>query len=80
VWHPGYETLWLSVILKRELMYNGMDERPAAMRALLRRFGFTTRAVLTAQDICAAYMPHTRYTGAPASIAPYFGYVSAEKL
>jgi hypothetical protein len=80
VWHPGYETLWLSVWNKGEMMYNGIDERPAAVEALLRRFGFHTHIVLTAQDMVQHYMPHTKYRGAPPLISPYFGYLSAAKI
>lgn len=80
VWHPGFETLWLSVFNKGERMYSGIDERPAAAEALMRQFSFHTHIVLTAQDLVQHYMPHLRYRSIPPTVSPYFGYLSAEKL
>lgn len=80
-WHPGFETLWLSVLNKGERMYSGMDERPEAVEALMRMFGFHTHIVLTGHDLVEHYMPHVQYRATPGpTVSPYFGYLSAEKL
>jgi hypothetical protein len=65
---------------KGEVMYNGIDERPEAVAALLAMFGYEARSVLTARDLVRTYMPHRSYRGAPPVVSPYFGYFSAEKL
>jgi O-methyltransferase involved in polyketide biosynthesis len=80
VWHPGFETLWISVLNKGERMHSGIDERPAAVEALMRKFGFHTHIVLTAADLVKHYMPHVQYSAKPPTVSPYFGYLSAEKL
>ena len=81
VWNPGFETLLVSVWNKGETMYSGIDERPAAIAALLARYGFGPRELLTAQDMVARYMPHVEYRGRPkATVSPYFGYFSAVKM
>lgn len=80
VWHPGFETLWISVFNKGERMYSGIDERPAAVAALMQKFGFLTKTVLTARDLVEHYMPHVQYKTAPATVSPFFGYLSAQKL
>jgi O-methyltransferase involved in polyketide biosynthesis len=79
-WHPGFETLWISVLNKGERMHSGIDERPAAVAALMSKFGFHTHIVLTAKDLVKHYMPHVQYRGVPPTVSPYFGYLSAEKL
>jgi O-methyltransferase involved in polyketide biosynthesis len=80
-WHPGFESLWISVFNKGEIMHSGIDERPAAVYALMRMFGFHTHTVLTGRDLVKQYMPHVQYKSRPGpTVSPYFGYVSAEKL
>jgi O-methyltransferase involved in polyketide biosynthesis len=81
VWHPGFESLWISVFNKGEIMHSGIDERPAAVEALMRKFGFHTHVVLTGRDLVGHYMPHVQYKSMPGpTVSPYFGYLSAEKL
>lgn len=81
VWHPGFDTLWMAVFCKRERMYSGIDERPAAVAALMQKFGFNVQEVLTGRDLVKQYMPHLKYRAAPKpTVAPYFGYVTAEKV
>eukprot|EP00879_Flechtneria_rotunda_P007772 GHRR01008145.1.p2 GENE.GHRR01008145.1~~GHRR01008145.1.p2 ORF type:complete len:132 (-),score=31.68 GHRR01008145.1:2261-2656(-) len=80
VWNPGFETLMLSVWNKGEVMYSGIDERPAAVEKLIKLFGFHTHAVLTARDMVKMYMPHKQYRARPPTVSPYFGYLSAEKV
>lgn len=81
VWHPGFETLWLAVFNKGERMLSGIDERPAAVEALMRKFGFHTHIVLTGRNLVKHYMPHVQYKATPGpTVSPYFGYLSAEKL
>lgn len=79
-WNPGMESLWISVLLKGEKLYSGIDKRPAAVEALLRQFGFHTHNVLTGKDLVKQYMPHVKYAAKPPTVSPYFGYLSAEKL
>jgi O-methyltransferase involved in polyketide biosynthesis len=81
VWHPGFETLWLAFFNKGERIISGIDERPAAAAALTRLFGFQTDAVLTSRDLTEKYMPHVQYRATPgATVIPYYGCMSAEKL
>eukprot|EP00878_Enallax_costatus_P004256 GHUV01004486.1.p1 GENE.GHUV01004486.1~~GHUV01004486.1.p1 ORF type:complete len:442 (+),score=110.56 GHUV01004486.1:1220-2545(+) len=79
VWHPGFETLMLSVWNKGETMYSGIDDRPEAIEKLLRLFGFKMQAVLTARDLVKLYMPHQKYRAKPPTVSPYFGYIAAVK-
>jgi O-methyltransferase involved in polyketide biosynthesis len=79
-WNPGFETLWISVLNKGEQMHSGIDERPAAVQALMSKFGFHTYSVKTAADLVKEYMPHVEYKAKPPIVSPYFGYLSAEKL
>jgi O-methyltransferase involved in polyketide biosynthesis len=79
VWHPGFETLLLSVWNKGERMYNGIDERPEAVQKLLSLFGFGNCCVQGARNMVKRYMPHVEYHSKPPTVSPYFSYVSAEK-
>lgn len=79
VWHPGFETLMLSVWNKGEVMYSGIDERPQRMQRLLQLFGFKLRELLQVRDVVQRYMPHVQYRANPPTVCPYFGYLSAEK-
>ncbi|WIA41967.1 hypothetical protein OEZ86_009270 [Tetradesmus obliquus] len=79
VWHPGFETLQISVYNKGERMYNGIDERPQAVRRLLSLFGFGGCCVSGAQSMVKRYMPHEQYCSRPPTVSPYFSYVSAVK-
>jgi O-methyltransferase involved in polyketide biosynthesis len=79
VWHPGFETLMISVWNKGERMYNGIDERPEAVAKLLSLFGFGSCCVSGAKSMVKRYMPHAEYCSRPPTVSPYFSYVSAEK-
>lgn len=79
-WHPGFETMMVSVWNKGEVMRSGIEEDPAAVGELLQGFGFQTREVLTAKDLVGRYMPHAEWRDKPPTVAPYFGYLSAQKL
>ena len=79
-WHPGFETLMTAVRDKGEPILSGVTEAPAAMAALLRPFGFRVTHQLGARALAARYLPYLKWRDAPPPLAPYFSYVSAEKV
>jgi len=80
-YQPGFETLWLSTWNKGEPMFSGIDANPAAIRSLLKKFGFRLYEVLTAKEITERFHPHvTSWNSASPHVPPYFGYIAAEKV
>jgi hypothetical protein len=62
-------------------MYSGIDHRPEALRSLLRKFGFRLHEVMDAKDITRRYHPHVKgWSEVKPHVAPFFGYVAAEKV
>jgi len=80
-YQPGFETLWLSTWNKGEPMYSGIDANPAAIRSMLKKFGFRLYEVIGAKEITERFHPHvTKWNKASPHVPPYFGYIAAEKV
>ena len=80
VFHPGFETLMVSVWNKGETMYSGVDERPEAINCLLRKFGFKLSETLDAKQIQKRYLPHLEWKDNKPPVSVFFGYIAAEKI
>jgi len=78
--HPGFETLMVSVWNKGEHMYSGVDERPEAINCLLKKFGFKLTEALDAKAIQGRYLTHLEWKDNQPPVSPYFGYIAAEKI
>ncbi|KAI8462802.1 MAG: S-adenosyl-L-methionine-dependent methyltransferase [Monoraphidium minutum] len=80
VWHPGFETLMVSVWNKGEYFLSGVDERKEAVRSLLKKFGFALHELVYAKAMAARYLPHLPWRESPPPLPPYFSYCAAEKV
>lgn len=62
-------------------MYSGIDSNPAAIRCLLKKFGFRLYEVIDGKEITFRFHPHvTKWNPASPHVSPYFGYIAAEKV
>lgn len=62
-------------------MYSGIDANPAAIRSMLKKFGFRLYEVIGAKEITERFHPHvTKWNKASPHVSPYFGYIAAEKV
>ncbi|KIZ07560.1 Putative S-adenosyl-L-methionine-dependent methyltransferase [Monoraphidium neglectum] len=80
VFHPGFETLMVSVWNKGEYFYSGVDEKEESVRELLRQFGFRMDEVVYAPQMAARYLPHLPWKEQPNPLPRYFSYTSGEKV
>ncbi|GBF98456.1 S-adenosyl-L-methionine-dependent methyltransferase [Raphidocelis subcapitata] len=79
VFHPGFETLMVSVWNKGEYFLSGLDEREQCVRAVLKKFGFRLHELVDAKALAARYLSHLEWKDKAPPLPPYFGYIAGEK-